>query len=474
MKRFFIMLAMCLGLSATASAQDAVSSDMSAVPTSTAQLQMSFAPLVKKTSPAVVNIYAKILVREKMRVISPFFNDPFFNQFFNVPRGQVRERVENSLGSGVIVGPNGTVATNTHVVKNATEIIVVTADGREFKAEKKLVDEQTDLAILQIDPKGENLPFLPLADSDALEVGDIVLAIGNPFGVGQTVTSGIISGLARTGVGPSGFGAFIQTDAAINPGNSGGALIDMQGRLVGINSMIFSRDGGSLGIGFAIPANLLKTVVDASRTDGRIVRPWTGFGGQSVTSDMIESLGLERATGVLVYKISKGSPADKAGMQVGDIILSVNGHDVRDPASLQFRITTIPIGSDMAFVVLRNGKRETLSIKAIRPPEVPPRQQTDLKGRHPFSGATVANISPAVSEELGGIHEDSGVVVIEGGKGNALRLGLRAGDTILKVNDVAISSVDHLLKTLAKPSGGRWAVEIGRDGKRFNYLVTGG
>ncbi|HEX2752884.1 MAG TPA: trypsin-like peptidase domain-containing protein, partial [Alphaproteobacteria bacterium] len=280
------------------------------VPRSKTEVRHSFAPLVKKTGPAVVNIYAKRVVRQ--RFVSPFFNDPFFGQFFGTPGfgGQVRERVESSLGSGVIVDAKGLIATNTHVIQGAVEIRVVTADGREFDAEKVLMDDRTDLAILKINPAGEALPYLDLADSDTLEVGDLVLAIGNPFGIGQTVTGGIVSGLARTGVGPTDYRFFIQTDAAINPGNSGGALVDVDGKLIGINTMIFSRDGGSLGIGFAIPANMVATVIQASRSGGgRIVRPWTGVNAQPVTPELLESLGLNRARGALITRVHPQSPA---------------------------------------------------------------------------------------------------------------------------------------------------------------------
>lgn len=448
---------------------------LQAVPQSTQQLQMSFAPLVKKTGPAVVNIYTKRVVKERLRPVSPFLDDPFFSQFFGRnfggQLGGTRERVESSLGSGVIVDAKGTIATNTHVVKDATEIIAVTTDGREFAATKKLVDEQTDLAILQIDTKGENLPYLSLADSDLLEVGDIVLAIGNPFGVGQTVTSGIISGLARTGVGPTDYGFFIQTDAAINPGNSGGALVDIQGRLVGINSMIFSRSGGSLGIGFAIPANLLKTVVDASRNGSKIVRPWTGFGGQNITSDMVESLGLTRAYGVLVNRVSQKGPAARAGIRVGDIITAAAGHEVRDPQALLFRLTTVPIGTPVKIDLLRDGKPVSVEMTAEVPPEIPPRQETQLTGINPFDGAHVVNISPAVSEELGGLHEDEGVVVIKAESGTSARLGIQEGDIIAAVNGEKITGVTQLRKLLRDARTPRWQVEIIRDGKRITFAV---
>ena len=447
------------------------------VPQSAQQLQMSFAPLVKKTGPAVVNIYTKRIVRQRMAIISPFMNDPFFNQFFGGlggMRGGVQERVENSLGSGVIVDPSGVIATNSHVIKEATEIVVVTQDGREYAAEKKLVDEETDLAILKIDAKDGALPYLNMADSDALEVGDIVLAIGNPFGLGQTVTSGIVSGLARTGVGPSEYGFFIQTDAAINPGNSGGALIDVNGNLIGINSMIFSRTGASHGIGFAIPANMVKTVVESARSGATtVVRPWTGFGGQTITSDMTESLGLSRAYGVLVNKVRADGPAHDAGLRVGDIITAVNSVEVRDPQSLHFRLATIGIGVEVDLHILRDGKPLTLKLTSRRAPEVPPRQTTDITGINPLQGAQVANLSPAVAHEIN-VDEEEGVVVLAADKGVAARLRLQRGDIIAAINGKTVNSVDELLATLkaaGKPK--RWQVGILRDGQVLNFVVAG-
>lgn len=449
-----------------------------AVPQSRAEIQLSFAPLVRETSPAVVNIYAKRVVREQMRMISPFFNDPLFGQFFGqgFGGGPVQERIENSLGSGVIVDEAGQIATNTHVIKGATEITVVLSDGREFDAEKVLVDEKTDLAILRIDPKGEKLAKLTLADSDAVEVGDLVLAIGNPFGVGQTVTSGIVSATARTGMGVSDYRYFIQTDAAINPGNSGGALIDMQGRLVGINTMIYTRDGGgSVGIGFAVPANMVRAVVDASRTGGKIIRPWTGLAGQPVTSDMMASLGLARARGALINRVYPKGPGDKAGIRVGDVILSVNGHDVQNPEALKFRLGTVKIGDDVFMTVSRAGKSFEVRMKAEPAPEIPPRETLDVTGRTPLTGATLANISPAVADEVGLDHTDaSGVVVtaVAGGS-QAARLGLQPGDIILVVNGAQIPAMTELRAALAASVKiRRWMVQIQRGAQVMNLMVT--
>lgn len=476
MKKLLLLIALML-LPLSVQSPVPVQAQEKAVPQTRADIQLSFAPLVRQTSPAVVNIYAKRVVRERMRVISPFMNDPFFGQFFGqgFGGGTVRERIENSLGSGVIVAPSGQIATNTHVIKDALEITVVLADGREFDAEKVLVDEKTDLAILRIDPKGEKLSYLPLADSDAIEVGDLVLAIGNPFGVGQTVTSGIISATARTGMGGLDYRYFIQTDAAINPGNSGGALIDMNGHLVGINSMIFTRDGGSLGLGFAIPANLVRTVIDASLQGNKLVRPWTGLSGQPVLSDMLPSLGLSRARGALINRVHPKGPGARAGIRVGDVILTINGHDIQDPEALKFRLATVPIGGDILMTVSRNGKSFEAKMKAEAAPEIPPRDAFTVDGRTPLSGATVANISPAVADEIGLDHADAeGVVVMDIAKGTqAARMGLRSGDIISMVNGADIQSVRQLKEALgASKNIRRWAVQLRRGGQVMNLVVT--
>ncbi|MCC7167320.1 MAG: trypsin-like peptidase domain-containing protein, partial [Rhodospirillales bacterium] len=283
------------------------------VPQSRDQIRLSFAPLAKQTAPAVVNIYTRKVVQTR-QVVSPFMNDPFFQRFFGEQfgMGMPQERIQRSLGSGVIVGAEGVIVTNHHVIKDSDEITVVLSDRREFEAQLVGSDERTDLAVLRIQTKGEKLPALDWGDSDALEVGDLVLAIGNPFGVGQTVTSGIVSALARTTAGITDFQFFIQTDAAINPGNSGGALITMDGKLVGINTAIYSRDGGSNGIGFAIPAAMGRSVVGGILATGKPIRPWLGAAGQTVTAEIAQSLGLAKPMGVFVNNLHPGGPAEKA------------------------------------------------------------------------------------------------------------------------------------------------------------------
>ena len=310
--------------------------------------------MVKKASPAVVNIYTKKVVKTR---VSPFTDDPFFKQFFgeNFNFGAPQNRVQNSLGSGVIVRPNGIVVTNYHVIEGANQITVVLSDRRELEGKLILADKRTDLAVLKLDTKGEVLPALKLRNSDELQVGDLVLAIGNPFGVGQTVTSGIVSALSRAAAGISDFSFFIQTDAAINPGNSGGALVAMDGKLVGINTAIYSRSGGSQGIGFAIPSNMVERVIDSALEGTKILSPWFGAGGQQLTGRIALNLGLKRPVGIIINNIYPGGPADRAGMEVGDVVVSLNQKDVETPAALRFRIAILKPGDNFNLKVWRNG-----------------------------------------------------------------------------------------------------------------------
>ncbi|HYD17571.1 MAG TPA: DegQ family serine endoprotease [Patescibacteria group bacterium] len=461
----FAVFALTALLSPTAGAQNAQ------VPQTVQQIQLSFAPIVKRTSPAVVNIYTKRVVQERT-MLNPFMNDPFFGGLRLGLEGPLRDRVESSLGSGVIVDPTGQVATNTHVIKGASEITVVTSDGREFPATVALNDEKTDLAMLRIDPKGAKLPWLEIGDSDELQVGDLVLAIGNPFGVGQTVTSGIVSALARTGMGKTAYGYFIQTDAAINPGNSGGALVDMRGRLIGINSMIFSRDGGSLGIGFAIPASMVKAVMFAASHGGKIVRAWTGIQAQPVTPDMIDHLGLPGAQGALVNRVNGNGPAARAGIRAGDVILAIDGRNIQDPEALRFRLATLPIGTPVKLGIWRDGKPDTVTMTTEAPPEKPAADRSKLTGRNPLAGATIANLSPAILEELGGAAQETGVIILEADSGNAARLGLTRGDIILSVNGDTIGNVQEVKDAMQARNTQRWAIQVLRGDRVMNLMIT--
>ncbi len=462
MKSIFSILALALVVLAGAAA-DAPAR----VPRSRAEITLSFAPVAKRAMPAVVNVYAKKIVRTRRRV-PLLFDDPFFRHFFgdDFLLGPPRERVRNSLGSGVLISAGGYIVTNNHVINDADDIRVVLADRREFRAKLVVRDKRTDLALLKIRAE-EPLPYLEIADSDELEVGDIVLAIGNPFGVGQTVTQGIVSATARTGVGKSNYQFFIQTDAAINPGNSGGALIDMKGRLVGINTMIFSRSGGSNGIGFAIPSNLVKTIVVNARSGGRVVRPWAGVYLQRVTPDIAESLGMKRPRGALVTRLHALSPLKKAGVRRGDVIVAIDGHPIGDVREFGYRFAGKPPGVRAVINILRNGRKVTISVMRAAAPEIPPREETVLSGRSLFAGLKVANLSPAVIDELALPDPSrSGVVVVAvlGGPPPPPRAGFRPGDILLEVNGLKIVSVRQLRKLLS--AGMRiWEVAIDRRGR---------
>ena len=436
------------------------------VPTSQAQVQLSFAPLVKQAAPAVVNIYTRRVVEQVVR--SPLFNDPFFRRFFGdeFGGGQLRRRQQNSLGSGVLLTADGLIVTNHHVINGADEITVALSDRREFEAVLVLADERTDLAVLKIEAGGEKLPYLTLRDSDDLEVGDLVLAIGNPFNVGQTVTSGIVSALARTGIGVSDYQFFIQTDAAINPGNSGGALITMDGRLVGVNTAIYSRSGGSLGIGFAIPSAMVRAVLISAKAGlHHVKRPWLGAGTQALTAEIADSLGMKRPRGVMVRALYSGGPADQAGMSVGDVILAIDGHPVDSPRALNFRLGTRMIGKDARLEIWRGGKTRSLTLKLVAAPETPPRNVTELKGRQPLVGVTVANLSPALAEELGMDTLDSGVIILKiDPRSPARRFRFREGDRLLQVNDTRIGLVADLVAATREPAD-EWRITMQRGGK---------
>jgi len=441
------------------------------VPTSREKVILTFAPVVKKSAPAVVNIYTRRVVRAQN---TPLFNDPFFRRFFgddmNSLFGMPREQVQNSLGSGVIVQSDGVVITNHHVVGGADEITVVLTDRREYDAELVGSDERSDLAVLRLKDVTEPLPALGLSDSENVEVGDMVLAIGNPFGVGQTVTSGIVSALARTTVGISDYRSFIQTDAAINPGNSGGALITSDGRLVGINTAIYSRDGGNVGIGFAIPATMVRTVLLSILKDGRAVRPWLGASGKSITSDLAKGLGLSRPVGVIVDRVVARSPAARAGLSVGDIIQDVDGRPVTDTQELRYRLATLPVGGTARLGTLRDGANRVVNVALEAPPEIPARRETQLEGRQPFSGAKVANLNPALAEELGREYVEPGVIVLDVGEGSIASRFVRPGDIIWAVNEESVKSVAGLLR-LATEESAPWALTLNRNGQALQLQV---
>ncbi len=470
-----VSLILCIFMPAFAQSQ-------SVVPQSREDIRLSFAPVVKQVAPAVVNIYVQRRVQQ--RVASPFMGDPFFERFFGRDfferglGGGMREQIRNSLGSGFIIDEDGLIVTNAHVIDRSDEIIVQLSDGRQYDAQISLIDEPSDIALLRIAPRGDEvLPSLSIAPSESLEVGDIVLAIGNPFGVGQTVTSGIVSALSRAASDINDFNFFIQTDAAINPGNSGGPLVSLDGSVVGVNTAIFSRDGGSMGIGFAVPSEMVASVIAADKagqTNARgIVRPWIGMEGQSVTQDVADSLDLDAVRGVIISKIHPKGPAKDAGLEQGDIIMAINGRDIRSAESLKFRFATLAIGEVIRLSYLRDGKLRETSFKAIAPIEEPKRNTTLLTGRNPLAGLSVVNVSPAIEEELSLKHQEEGVVVFETREEpRRYSIALRKGDGIMAVNGEAVVSVDHLVKLLKRFDGeGRWTLTIQRDGRTQRILL---
>jgi len=420
------------------------------LPNSRSDIQFSYAPLVKKVSPAVVNIYTATTQRVQRRLLFPFPGMP-----------QEGSRVQNALGSGVLVKDNGLIITNYHVVRGADEIRVVLSDRREFDAKVITQDERYDLALLRIDGEGEKFPFLELRDSDSIEVGDVVLAIGNPFGLNQTVTSGIVSALARSTGGVNDSSFFIQTDAAINPGNSGGALVSLDGRLIGINTAIYSQTGGSVGIGFATPSNIVARLVDTGTSGGRIVRPWLGISMQRVTPDLASGLGLARPTGLVVKDVFANGPGEKAGIKRNDVIIGLREQPIDDEAALRFRLATLSVGATVPIKVVRGGKELTLQIPLAAPPEDPPRDKSVLEGRQPLSGATVVNLSPAVAEEMGLTEWRPGVAIAEIKGGSYAARFMRPGDMVIAVNGKDVKTVADLKERIAD---GVSSLSISRDG----------
>ncbi|MFI4934851.1 MAG: Do family serine endopeptidase [Caulobacterales bacterium] len=433
-------------------------------PGGAAEMRLSFAPVVKKAAPAVVNVYSRRVVRTQV--------DPFWGMFMG--GGIPQNRVEQSLGSGSIVRGDGVVLTNHHVIEGAQEIMVVTDDRREWPATVLLDDPRADLAVLKLETKGERLPTLAIADTDDVEVGDLVLAIGDPFGVGQTVTNGIVSALARSEISSNDVSSFIQTDAAINPGNSGGPLVNMAGDLIGVNTAIVSRSGTSSGVGFAIPAALVKQVVATALGGSHsVIRPWLGAKTQALTGDMARSLGLAAPQGVLVAELWPGGPAERAGLSRGDVIVSVDGQAVNDPGGVNYQIATQDAGAEVRLIVRKVGGAEhAVSVRLAPPPDAPPKDQRTIAGANPLSGATVINLSPAAAYNLGlDPFAGSGVVVTGLAPGYAANF-LQPGDFIRLINGQKIETTAELAAALAN-GGGTWALVIERGGQTVTVQVRG-
>jgi Do/DeqQ family serine protease len=418
----------------------------------------------------VVNVYAAKTVVNR----NPLLEDPIFRRFFGMPgMGGPGEQVQRSLGSGVIVDPSGLVVTNNHVIEGADQVKLSLADKREFEAEIVLKDARSDLAVLRIKDQGERFSALEFSDSDALLVGDLVLAIGNPFGVGQTVTHGIVSAVARTQVGITDYQFFIQTDAAINPGNSGGALVDLGGKLVGINTAIFSRSGGSQGIGFAIPANMVRVVVASARGGSSMVkRPWLGARLQAVTPEIGESLGLKRPAGALVAAVTPQSPAARGGLKTGDLIVTIDGLAIDDHNAFDYRFATKPLGGSAKVGILRSG-RETTVVLALEAAPDAPHDEIVIDAPSPFQGVKVSNLSPALADQLRMDPAANGVVIIDVANGSpAQRLGFQKGDLVISVNNANIAKTRDLDRA-ASQRNRVWRITILRGGQQMSVELRG-
>ena len=442
------------------------------VPQTNAQVQLSFAPLVKQVAPAVVNVYTKKITSKSAR--SPFMDDPFFSQMFGGNFfGGMRQHIESALGSGVIVSADGLIVTNAHVVRGAQEIRIILSDGNEHDARLVLSDDASDLALLRVKDEGVSLPFVHLKPSESLEVGDLVLAIGNPFGVGQTVTSGIVSAQGRSSLNVNDYNFFIQTDAAINPGNSGGPLVAMDGGVVGINTAIYSRSGGSLGIGFAIPSEMVASVIAAEMSgqtsDRGIIRPWFGVNVQDVTADIASSLNLNVPAGALISNLHSASPLNAAGMGVSDVVVAVNNHVIKNAAEMKFRLATVLIGQSAEILYIRNGREGRVNVKAVAPPEDPPREAVQLTGQHVLNGFVIGNINPAVSIELGLQTDAEGVVVMSAPRRGSFFNVLAVGDVLLEINGQKIENPKDVEKAMG--AAGRSAEIVMKRGNRVTRVL---
>ncbi len=452
--------------------------------------QTSVAPLVKKAAPSVVNIYSTTTIRERP---NPLLNDPFFRRFFGDESGQdlqPREHKAESLGSGVIVSPDGYVLTANHVIDGADKIKVALASGeKEFDAKMIGADPATDIAVLKIEPR-KSLPAITIGDSDKLEVGDRVLAIGDPFGVGQTVTLGIVSGLGRGGFGANSYEDFIQTDAAINPGNSGGALVDAEGRLVGINTMILSRSGGFQGVGFAVPVNMARNVMDQLIRSGKVARGYLGINIQPLTPELAKEFNLpDESSGVLVGGVGPNSAAEKAGVKDGDVIIELNGKKVTDPRNLQLMVSQTAPGTQVTVRVLRGEPGQKASEKTLtaRLGELP-RDMMAARGRtapgepgqsnmDALDGVSVADLDAAARRQFNIPGNIRGALVVNVDQdSNAAEAGLQQGDVIVEINRQPVRDADSAVALSEKAKGDRVLLRVwsrpGGDPGGTRYLTV--
>lgn len=445
------------------------------VPAQILETSRAFSEIVSAVSPAVVNISTtKVVKREPF----PFSEDPFFDLFKPFHDfGLQKKWKEQSLGSGVIVSKDGYIITNNHVVEQSEDIRVILYDKRSFRGTVVGSDPKTDIAVVKI--SSDNLPTVPWGDSDKLQVGEFVLAIGNPFGLSHTVTMGIISAVGRANVGIADYEDFIQTDAAINPGNSGGPLVNIKGELIGINTAIFSRSGGYQGIGFAVPSNMARLVMDQLMKQGKIVRGWLGVTIQDITPELSQKFGLKDSKGALVGDISKGSPAEKAGIMRGDVILEFNGKDINSVGSLRNMVAQSKVGSQVKLKILRSGKEyEVTTVIAELPKEAamaPAEPSPEDIQRNAFSGFTVMDLSREIARQLGLGAGERGVAIIRVEPGSAAdEAGLKKGDVIQEIDKKRVTGIGDFKKITSAIEPGETALLfVNRGGRRFYVTIKG-
>jgi serine protease Do len=442
--------------------------------------EQTFVEVAKHTMPAVVNISTTRLIRGREGFPeTPFFDDPFFRRFFGDEFFRQfeapRQRREQSLGSGVIVDPNGLIITNNHVISKADEIKVLLNDKREFKGKVIGTDPKTDIAVIQINAK--DLPTIPWGDSDRLQVGEYVLAIGNPFGLNQTVTMGIISAVGRAQVGIADYEDFIQTDAAINPGNSGGALINTRGELIGINTAIFSQSGGYMGIGFAVPSNMSRAVMDSLVKTGKVVRGWLGISIQDLSEDLAKEFGVEEVKGALVGEVQEGSPADKAGIKPGDVIVGFNGKSIEGSSTLRNMVAQTPVGKKVKIKLIRDKKSKELDVTLGELPkemaEASIGAEGDTEGSAALAGLEVMDLSAEVARRLNLSESLQGVVIVGVEPDSpADETGLRRGDVIQEINHKPMKNLKEFRKAASEvQEDDSVLMLINRQGRKIFFVV---
>ncbi|MEB3702699.1 Do/DeqQ family serine endopeptidase [Candidatus Bealeia paramacronuclearis] len=432
--------------------------------------ELTFSSVVKKFAPTVVNIYASSEVQTKTPM-DTFMDDPFYKQYMERLHGPHVDHKLNSMGSGVIVSEDGHILTNYHVIEGGDTIRVILHDRREFEAKIVASEQRTDLVMLKIDVGSEKLPFAVLDPIDNLNVGDMVLAIGNPFGVGQSVSSGIISAVGRSQSGISDFRSFIQTDASINPGNSGGALVTGDGRLIGINTAIYSKSGESIGIGFAIPSPLVIPFVESALQGKRTERPWMGIRIRGVDMETSRKLGFTHPYGVLIKEIYKGGVADQVGIQVGDILTHFNDQIIEDDAELDYVLSRQHLDTTVTFKVYRNGKEKNIQVNMKAPPEASNLDSYEIQGKNPLTGAVVAELSPALALDLGADPLKRGIVILDI-KPNSLaeNLKLNVGDIIHNINEQELIILGDFFK-IVKAAPQKWSIKFFRNNKHLTLEV---